>query len=79
MSSLHIINTGVPGVLFCHTFIMHARLTLCAGSYTSNAHALPLQTGTGSTFPLLSPLHLRLGGYSLKAEVINYHIQGDNL
>ena len=26
MSSVHIINARVPGVLFCHTFIMHERL-----------------------------------------------------
>lgn len=64
MSSLHIINTGAPGVLFCHTFIMHARLTLsvCAGSFyfwgtcTSSAR--------GQLFFLL-PIRLvclRLGG-----------------
>lgn len=43
MSLLHIINTGVPGVLFCHTFIMHARLTLCAGTLISCARALAMQ------------------------------------
>lgn len=72
MSSLHIINTGVPGVLFCHTFIMHARLTLCAGNFISNAHALPQQEktgmGAGSSFLLLFLLHLRLGANHLKQQ-----------
>lgn len=61
MSSPHIINTGVPGVLFCHTFIMHARLTLCGGSFIPNAHALPLQWVQAALFFFLSLLHLRLG------------------
>lgn len=73
MSSLHIINTGVPGVLFCHTFIMHARLTLCAGGFIS--YALPL----AMAFLLLSVLAFKVRGCSLKAAVINYQIQGDNL
>lgn len=45
MSLLHIINTGVPGVLFCHTSIMHAGLGLLAGRFIpparARAHARP--------------------------------------
>lgn len=59
MSLPHIINTGVPGVLFCHTFIMHAMLMLCAGSFISYAYALPLQWV--QAFLLFSVLRLRLG------------------
>ncbi len=63
MSSLHIINTGVPGVLFCHTFIMHARLTLCAGSFFFflYAHALSMPWTQAALFPLCHVLRLRLG------------------
>lgn len=83
MSSLHIINTVLPGVLCCHIFIMCARLHTLRWMFLSfeslafTPTSLALCVGT-SPFLLLS-IMFKVRGYSMKGAVINYEIHCDHL